>query len=246
MAKDPAFLFYYQDFMYGTRRFTREQRGLYIELICEQADSATGSISEQDFNEITDCSYAGPVKAKFKKDQNGYYNQSLRDKIVKRKAFTESRRKNLDSKKDNSENNVSMETHMGTHKADHMENENKNKNEIVIINKAREFYNKEYSTLKDADPRIRNGYYKFIGTLFNSEKYPNDFNRPLIEFLQMPIQLTYGSYDNIRTAAKKKQVNIYTLMNRMINDPKYTKGKESIYLLFMDWLGREPIKGTNL
>ena len=71
MSKDPAFLFYYQDFMWGTRFFTREQRGLFIEFMCEQADSSTGSISEEHMNNICnscDEHTKNMVLSKFKKD----------------------------------------------------------------------------------------------------------------------------------------------------------------------------------
>lgn len=128
MSKDPAILFYYQDFMYGTRRFTREQRGLYIELICEQADSKTGSISENEFNEICNSDNDEPVKRKFTQDADGFYNKKLREVVEKRKKFTESRRKNLSSKKEKSHKVIHKEPHMG----DNMENENRN--EIKDVN----------------------------------------------------------------------------------------------------------------
>jgi hypothetical protein len=118
MDKDPAFLFYYQDFMYGTRRFTRWQRGLYIELICEQADSKTGSIDSDTFESICgDTDEACKVREKFIQDANGFYNEKLRNVLEKRRKFTESRRQNLQSK-----GKSHMEPHMDTH----MENENEN------------------------------------------------------------------------------------------------------------------------
>jgi hypothetical protein len=49
-AKDPAFLFYYQDFQHGTRKMTFEEKGAYIELLCEQADC--GHLSLEDIKRI--------------------------------------------------------------------------------------------------------------------------------------------------------------------------------------------------
>ena len=130
MAKDPAFLFYYVDFLHGTRHMTREQKGLYIELMCEQADSKTGSIDSGVFKSITNCDCSAPVISKFATDSEGYYNDRLRETMHKRKKFTESRRKNLSSKTDSSEDN----THMDDHMDDHMGNRNRNRNKDVIKN----------------------------------------------------------------------------------------------------------------
>jgi len=126
MAKDPAFLFYYQDFAHGTRRFTLEQKGLYIELLCEQADSKTGSIPISIFEEMCDNSEeCKTVSDKFKVDENGYFNQVLRENLDKRRKYCESRRNNLKKK-------PHMEAHMEAHMDTHMENTNTNGNRDVV------------------------------------------------------------------------------------------------------------------
>ena len=43
--KDPAFLFYYQDFLVGTSFMSNEVIGAYIKILCYQADK--GSISKE-------------------------------------------------------------------------------------------------------------------------------------------------------------------------------------------------------
>ena len=94
MSKDPAFLLYYQDFMWGTRLFTKEQRGLYIELLCEQADSETGSISEKHMINICylcEEQTKNIVLEKFVKDDNGWYNKKQRELIEKRRNYCDSR-----------------------------------------------------------------------------------------------------------------------------------------------------------
>ena len=93
MAKDPAFLFYYQDFAYGTRRMTFEEKGAYIELLCEQADR--GHLTLAYIKNILDdrLDLWDAIQSKFKTDEDGnYYNEVLEAHIVKRKQFTESRR----------------------------------------------------------------------------------------------------------------------------------------------------------
>jgi len=102
MGKDPAFLFYYQEFMHGTRKFTAEQRGIYIELICEQADSKTGSIKKEDMMLICgryEEEVSLSVKLKFVEDENGFYNEKLRDILYKRREYCKSRSYNRSTRK---------------------------------------------------------------------------------------------------------------------------------------------------
>ena len=128
MSKDPAFLFYYQDFMWGTRYFTPEQRGLYVELMCEQADSSNGSIPEEHMNKICkscDEHTKNTVISKFKKDSNGFYNERLRDILFKRRAYSESRSKNRKGLKIDIQQPDNL---LITHDK-HMGNRNRNTNE---------------------------------------------------------------------------------------------------------------------
>ncbi len=94
MAKDPAFLFYYQDFLVGTSFLSNDSIGAYIKILCHQADKGHLNKnviigicgSEQLFETIED---------KFKIDDNGmFYNKRLEIESKKRKEYTESRRKN--------------------------------------------------------------------------------------------------------------------------------------------------------
>lgn len=97
MAKDPAFLFYYVAFLHGTRYFNFEEKGLYITLLCEQADSPTGSIPEEDVNNICkscDKQVIKTVMEKFDNDSNGFYNIVLRGHQMKRRDYCNSRKTN--------------------------------------------------------------------------------------------------------------------------------------------------------
>lgn len=121
MGKDPAFLFYYQDFAYGTRKMSFEEKGCYIELLCEQAD--IGHLSLTDIQRSLKNSFPiwDAICSKFIKDKDGlFYNEVLEQHISKRKKFTQSRLNNL---------------HMGNHMDDHtnvrMEDVNVNRNKDV-------------------------------------------------------------------------------------------------------------------
>ena len=113
MAKDPAFLFYYQDFLVGTSFMTLEEIGAYIKLLCFLADRK--SLTETQILKKIPAPIWSAICCKFKKDENGFFNERLRLEVQKRRLFTESRR-----------NNLHMNTHMDTHMKKHMENENEN------------------------------------------------------------------------------------------------------------------------
>lgn len=115
MAKDPAFLFYPDNFMSGTMFMTNEQVGKYIRLLCAQHQ--TGHLKERDMMKICE-SYDEDIFSKFVKDEeNRYYNLRLEAEIVKRKKYSESRSNNrkagIDNQKKPSTYDTTYENHMG-------------------------------------------------------------------------------------------------------------------------------------
>lgn len=132
MAKDPAFLFYSQDFIVGTNFMNYEQRGKYITLLCYQHQY--GKLTEEHMINICKT-YDKDIFSKFKKDKDGlYYNERLENEVVKRKEYSESRRKNRTSKKNICKSYV-----------EHMENENENiNNNINGTTKKSEFPNMDH------------------------------------------------------------------------------------------------------
>jgi uncharacterized protein YdaU (DUF1376 family) len=125
MAKDPAYLFYSDNFLSGTMFLTNEQTGKYIRLLCAQ--HLTGHLLEKDMLKICG-SHDEDVWSKFEKDDEGkYYNVRLELEISKRKLFSESRsnnRKGKVSKKETSKKKKSL-----SHDED-MEDENEIGNRI--------------------------------------------------------------------------------------------------------------------
>lgn len=129
MAKDPAVLFYTADFLVGTMTFTDEQTGKYIRLLCFQHQHLR--MTDEDMLNICK-SYDKQVYSKFIQDENGlYYNERMEKEINARKAYSISRSKNRNSKKD-----IICETHVN-----HMSNicesyvrHMVNENEDVIVN----------------------------------------------------------------------------------------------------------------
>lgn len=114
--KDPAFLFYSDNFLSGTMFFTDEQIGKYIRLLCAQ--HLTGHLEEKHM--IFICKgHDEDIFKKFIKDDNGkYYNERLEIEINKRIKYSASRSNNKKGK------GKSYDLHMG--------NGNGNENGIKI------------------------------------------------------------------------------------------------------------------
>lgn len=95
--KDPAFLFYPESFLVGVMDMTDEEVGQYIKLMCRQHQK--GHIPTAIIQRASEA-----VQEKFVQDDEGkWYNERLEKEIVKRAKFTESRRRNLESKKEKKE-----------------------------------------------------------------------------------------------------------------------------------------------
>lgn len=147
MAKDPAFLFYPGDWLGGTMTFSRSHKGAYMDLLMVQFNNGHMSLQDiemilgNDFNSM----WEPKLKAKFKQDSAGlFFNQKLEDETIKRKNFTESRKKNLTNKPEHTE------PHKGNHMNQHMENGNENVNKDEVIVEKKEKRNLNFLTLQDS------------------------------------------------------------------------------------------------
>ena len=125
--KDPAFLFYPGDWLSGTMLMNRHHKGAYMDLLMAQFNNGHLSIEniktvlgEKDFLDLWDSM----LKVKFVIDDDGkYFNVRLDTEIKKRKAFTESRKRNLFGK---DEEKPDIKDQVDDHMDDHMENRNRN------------------------------------------------------------------------------------------------------------------------
>jgi uncharacterized phage protein (TIGR02220 family) len=127
MSKDPAFLFYPNDWIGGTMGMPFEEKGAYMELLILQFNRGhmTSHMIGQQVGQLW-----VKIQDKFKIDTNGlYYNERLEIEINRRKAYVQSRSNNISGK-----NQYSKKTaHMNGHMTSHMENENRNEDIDVII-----------------------------------------------------------------------------------------------------------------
>jgi hypothetical protein len=133
--KDPAFLLYSSDFLVGVSDMTMEERGQYITLLCLQ--HIKGHLTKKNIlvgvGQVSD-----DVFAKFSIDDNGcYYNERLEKEVNKRKAYSESRKKNgakkWEKEKHMQTENDAYASAYGYAYDMHTENVNGNKNIIKNI-----------------------------------------------------------------------------------------------------------------
>ena len=134
MSKDPAVLFYTSDFLSGTFTMTDEQVGKYIRLLCLQHQK--GKLTEKDMLSICKA-YDSDIWDKFKVVDGVYINERMYNEAIRRQKFTESRRNNAKSPKNESTSKAY---------AKHMETETETINRTINkdINIDFEFFWNEY------------------------------------------------------------------------------------------------------
>jgi len=134
MAKDPAFLFYSQDFIVGVQTMPFEDRGKYITILCQMHQQ--GRLDEETIRFIVG-SISDKLRLKFKVDEKGlWYNERLETETARRNNFTESRRLNGKSGGRPKKSKPSAKPTKNLkvkHMDNHMGNEIVNENETVIL-----------------------------------------------------------------------------------------------------------------
>lgn len=131
MAKDPAFLFYPNDYIGGTMGMTFEEKGAYMELLMMQFNRGhmTEHMIGQTIGQLWDT-----IKVKFAQDPEGlWYNKRLEEEQIKRKKFTESRRNNVSGANQHTKKKDNSKGHKRGHMSNHMENEDVNENDNIKL-----------------------------------------------------------------------------------------------------------------
>jgi uncharacterized protein YdaU (DUF1376 family) len=138
MSKDPAFLFYPNDYIGGTMGMTFEEKGAYMELLMLQFNR--GHMTTHMIGQTVGQTWV-KIQDKFIKDADGlWYNERLDLEKERRKTFTESRRNNVLGKNQHTKNKEKEVGHMTTHMTGHMENVNINVNtKDIFINSIKEY-----------------------------------------------------------------------------------------------------------
>ena len=135
MSKDPAVLFYTSDFLSGTFTMTDEQVGKYIRLLCLQHQK--GKLTEKDMLSICKA-YDNEIWEKFDQVDGFFLNDRMYNESIRRSKFTESRRNNAKSVKNDSISEASAK-HMPMHMETETETISVNKD--IFINNIEPFKN---------------------------------------------------------------------------------------------------------
>ena len=135
MSKDPAVLFYTSDFLSGTFTMTDEQVGKYIRLLCLQHQK--GKLTEKDMLSICKA-YDNEIYEKFDQVDGFFINDRMYNESIRRSKFTESRRNNAKSVKNDS---ISVASAKHMHKHMETETETINVNKDIFINNIEPYKN---------------------------------------------------------------------------------------------------------
>ena len=110
MAKDPACLFYWENWSGGVSTFTRHMKGCYMDLLNAQFNEGPLTLDQVKTVLGSDFGQHWPaLQKKFKTTPDGhFFSERLEKEILSRRRFVESRRKNLEGKPPDH-----MDNHMG-------------------------------------------------------------------------------------------------------------------------------------
>lgn len=200
MAKDPAFLFYTNDFSTGTQFLTDEQLGKYLRLLMAQHQH--GRLTEKQVLFICK-SYDNDILIKFKKDDNHmFFNERLEEEIFKRKKFTESRSNNKSGRKKALKpvlNNNSIKNEEESYDLsydNHMENRNRNKNKGLI---------------KKEKPKKEEPIYRSFKHL---TLYQHEFDKLFMNYTKEEIDTTLDAIENHKN--NKNYTSLYLTANNWL------------------------------
>lgn len=179
MAKDPAMLWYWNDWNSGTVTMTRHVKGCYIDLLHAQFNNGHLSINEIKTVLGSDFSTWPELQKKFKQDEKGlFFNERLELEQNKRKAFAESRRENR--KKTSKTYDATYDKHM----MGHMENRNIDIDIHELSSKVFAFLKRKGSNTMEITDMVnqwhRSGITNILGQLTAMRKYydSNDWPFP--------------------------------------------------------------------
>lgn len=130
--KDPAFLFYTNDFYSGISDLTMEERGQYITLLCLQ--HLKGHLSEKTI-QLAVGKATEDVLKKFTLDEQGlFYNKRLEHEINKRSEYAEKQRDRINKRWN--KNNTTEDTVVNTTVLPKIVNINEDINTDIIKNES--------------------------------------------------------------------------------------------------------------
>lgn len=136
MAKDPAILFYAQDFLTGTMFMSNEQVGIYIRLLCAQHQHG-GLIDKNSFNGMVKDDQM--IRLKFIETEDGFFNERLMLEMNKRAKKSKNLSANAKARWEKYKTDA-----IALQKDVPIENENEDVNDTTILNNTIQAKNSEF------------------------------------------------------------------------------------------------------
>src|SRR5690242_19740216 len=116
MGKDPAFLFYPGDYLRDTQNFSEKVQVAYDRIMCEHMRNICISYDQHKFftKRLTDDEKTELRMVLMEEKGKGYYIEWVRESILKRREYSDSRRKNREGKpsKKQKKTSASYDSHM--------------------------------------------------------------------------------------------------------------------------------------
>jgi len=191
MSKDPAFLFYPNDWIGGTMGMSLEDKGAYMEILMMQFN--VGHMTSHMIGQVVGQKWDN-IKHKFRMDSEGkFFNERLELEKDKRKKFTKSRHNNISGNNQHKKTNNKL-GHMDGHTTSHMENENENVNEDIntIIFKGKKYLESDFNGLPE-------NYHQAIIEQFKIQKQKtitNDMINPMWKSFKLQTLTGMTYYNN--------------------------------------------------
>ena len=213
MSKDPAFLFYHQDFFTGVSDMTNEEVGAYIKCLCVQASK--NGISDKHMLIICQShEIHNLIKSKFvlNPETNLFENLRLKSEIEKRRKYSESRsinrKKALIKPKKDADTSQSY--------VEHMEDENEDENEI-------EEENETETEIQVKKPKIP---FQEIIDIFNSVCV----DLPRVE------KITESRKKSITNRIKENSLEVLGDVFKKVAESDFLSGRKSDWKASFDWI----------
>lgn len=214
--KDPAILFYFQDFLVGTEFMTDDEVGKYMRILCHLADK--GSLSKNQLERICKGEIPETVMEKLKQNGDGKYYQE-RMKIEKEK-----RERHIEHQRENANKRWNKDVCRGNAVAMPLLNENENENENINrdlngFKKKEECEKKKDFKIQPKKPNYEIAFDKALKEM--NIQLPEGFNELILEWLKYKAE----------KRQPYKQTGIKNLIIKLINDSggNYNAAKNMIF-----------------
>ena len=212
--KDPAVLFYFQDFLVGTEFMTDEEVGKYIRLLCHQADK--GSLTFQQMLRICRTPNIPPaIMEKFQQNGDGnFYQERMKIERDRRMKYSDSRRKNREAKQDDMKNiSETYDTHMEIE----IEKENVYSNDVKNLYAEIEIFFDE--NLRPKTLKQENEWLDTLDKLIRIDGYSTDYICEIIRRARMDDFWRQNFLSVLKLRKKNKEgIAYFTVFEKKFNN----------------------------